>query len=121
MTEDKKTSKKVKRGYFVIGYDDLHGIAVVASSVRNAKKLAYESGYFIDEYWTDIKSKWVQNADVSGMPIGVVHSLCEGLQRGLYTTIDGICEHCGCDEPLELYDGSALCVACIFELGGSVK
>jgi hypothetical protein len=111
----------MKRGYFVKENAGLHGVAVVASSARNAKKLAFNSGYFVDEYWTDIKSKLVQDADVSGMPSGVVPSHREGLQRGFYTIIDGICERCGIDEPLELYDGSALCVACILELGGEVK
>lgn len=111
----------MKRGYFVKGFDNLHGVAVVASSIRNAKKLAFTSGCFVDEHWTDIKCKWVRDADVSGKLIGVVHSLVEGLQRGFYRTIDGICERCGHDEPLELYDGSALCVACILELGGSVE
>lgn len=111
----------MKRGYYVCGYDEEWGVAVVAESISQAKTLAYQHRYFPDDDWIEIKARWVREADISGLSIGIVEPLGDALQRGFYQTIEGICEGCGFEEPLELYNGSALCVACILERGGSIE
>ena len=107
----------MKRGYFTYNEtDEDAGLAVVATSAREARKIAYKSGEFIfgDTNWIDVRAIWVRNADVSDLPIGVAHDSRDALLRGLYASIyEYPCDECGKDADVQAHNGRVLCVLCI--------
>jgi hypothetical protein len=106
----------MKRGYFVHGYDETWGIAVVAPTAREAKIIVV--GEFNGEEWIDICVRWIRKADVNGLDVGMLQNLREGLLRGFYRYIEGKCDECGKETKLELYSEKALCFDC---MGGKHK
>jgi hypothetical protein len=105
--------KGMKRGYFVYGYDETWGIAVIAPTARSAKNIAYATGELIDEDWIEIHARWMRDVDVSGLDVGVLRDLHEGLLRGFYMYIESKCDMCSEESQLELCNGKALCPDCI--------
>ena len=103
----------MKRGYYVHGADDAYGVAVVAPTARVAKNIAYAAGELIGEDWIDVRVQWRTNADAKGLEVGVLHNLHEGLLRGFYGYIEGVCDDCGDESTLELCSGRALCLDCM--------
>jgi hypothetical protein len=103
----------MKRGYFVYGCDESWGVAVVAPTGRQARNIAYTAGEFIGEEWIEIRARWMRDADVSGLDVGVLHNLHEGLLRGFYMYIEGKCDECSDESQLELCSGKALCFDCM--------
>ena len=107
----------MKRGYFTYNEtDEDAGLAVVATSAREARMIAYKSGEFIygDTNWIDVRAIWVRNADVSGLPIGVAQDSRDALLRGLYGSVyEYPCDECGKDADVQAHDGRVLCPACI--------
>lgn len=107
----------MKRGYFVHGNDDACGLAVVATSAKEAKKLAWETGElnagWADD-WINIRARWKRNAIVDDLSIGVVHDPRVGLLCGIYHHLDEYpCDGCGRDEMVYAHDGAVLCECCI--------
>jgi hypothetical protein len=108
-----KKDKERLRGYFVYGYDETWGIAVVAQTARQAKIIAYGTGELIGDVWIDIRARWMRGADVNGLDVGVLRNLHEGLLRGFYMYIEGKCDECSEESQLELCSGKALCFDCM--------
>ena len=109
--QEKKKEKK--RGYFVHGEDSSWGIAVVATTAREAKRIGFAAGEFIGDAWIDIRARWERDADVTGLDIGVLHGLHDGLLRGFFKYIEGVCEDCGVETELKRCNGKALCFECV--------
>ena len=101
----------MKRGYFVHGYDETWGIAIVASTAREAKNIAYAELH--DEEWIDIRVRWIKNVYLEGLDTGIVHNLRDGLLRGFFGYIEGWCDNCGNETELEVCSGKALCFDCM--------
>lgn len=103
----------IKRGYFVWGDDDNAGLAVVAHSAREAKKIVYASGE-LEADWIDIRATWTRSANIEGLTIGIVDDAYDALRRRMYHHIEeGICDECGKDGWLYCHLGRALCDYCI--------
>ena len=102
----------MKRGYYVHGYDDAWGIAVVAATAKQAKKIAFASGEFPDTAWTDLRVWWMKDADITGLEEGILLNYRDGLLRRLYTYVEGKCDGCGDESCLRECNGKALCQAC---------
>ena len=102
-----------KRGYFVHGGDEMCGFAVVATSARGAKKIVYDSGELLGTDWIDIRVRWVRDAMVSDLPIGMVEDARGALIRGLYDTLaEYPCDECGEEWDVTCCYGRALCSCC---------
>jgi hypothetical protein len=104
----------MKRGYFVYPADEFWGVGVVATSAKEAKKLAFASGELITVDWIDIRVRWQLDAVVNDLLIGVVDNEYLCLKRGLYDyLVDCFCEICGKETMLRCHNGKALCDDCI--------
>lgn len=102
-----------KRGYFVQEEDAEYGVGVVATTAREAKKIAYNQSDLGCEY-IEIRAKWKRDADVGDLPIGVVEDVMLGLRRGLYSFVEDYeCDLCGLDGIIEMHNGKAICRSCI--------
>lgn len=107
-----------KRGYFVNSVDEPLGFAVVATSAKEAKQIAYKSGKVradsSDVAWIDLRPRWIKDADVDGLPIGMIADARDGLIRGFYGVLkDYPCDVCGRDENCYAYDDKAMCDSCM--------
>ena len=91
----------MKRGYYVYEEDEEDGLAVVADTLREAKKIAFRSRDIGNE-WLEISGRWIRDANVTGLKKGILYNLHEGLLRGFYSYIEGDCDDCGKDDMLEL-------------------
>ena len=119
-----------KRCYFawVDGHET--GLSVVASSIKEAKKIMkpiMEGDYGLEDY-TDLRIQWKQGVDVSKFDIGHVFEgekgLLEGLIIGAYEYIsEGQCQKCS--NWSELYRSGeppqALCEDCCDEVDEKIK
>ena len=99
-----------KRGYYVNEMDEPDGIGVVATSVKEAKKIAFDNELTCD--WIDIRCRWVKDAEVEDLPVGIINDYKLGLKRGLFSYIEDECDMCGRDDMLELVSEQALCSDC---------
>lgn len=104
----------MKKGYYVSGDpDDEYGIAVVATSSKEAKKIGFP---FLDnEYdadYIDVRVKWKRDANIDKFPIGIIEDYLTGLKCGIYDYIYGVCENCRGQTFVELHDGVVLCKFC---------
>lgn len=109
----------MKRGYYAYNNDDdLSGLAIVASSARAAKMIAWKSGEFVygDTSWLDIHVRWVRHAAVETLPVGVINDAHTALILGIYSFLmECPCDECGEALDLVCYHGRALCSGCIEE------
>ena len=107
----------MKRGYYAHNNDDDQvGVAIVAFTAREAKKIAWKSDEFIygDMGWMDIHVRWVRGAKVDGLSIGVVHDYKDALIRGLFgMLVECECDKCLLDGELYAHGGRCLCSDCI--------
>jgi len=103
----------MKRGYLVYGKDEYNGIGVVATTAKEAKNIAFASGK-LDSNWIDARVRWIRNAKVDTLPIGIVLDMRTGLLCGIYEYIyDFKCDSCGVDRILHACNGKALCDECM--------
>jgi len=62
-----------KRGYFVNSAGEPSGFAVVATSAKEAKKIAYKSGKICvdssDVEWIDIRVRWIRIQMLAHYPL----------------------------------------------------
>lgn len=101
-----------KRGYYAWAVGNTNGIAVVAHTQAEARKIAFKT---MDCVWIDLRCKWVRGADVEDFPIGCVEDPVAALRAGLYDHAEDCpCDGCGREDWLELYHGEALCPDCIY-------
>ena len=104
----------MKRGYFVYCDDDEAGLAVVAGTIAEAKRIAWREIFSSDYEWIDMRARWVKGADVSDLRIGVVQDVRDALLRGLYGSLmEYPCDECGRDADVVCHKGRALCACCI--------
>ena len=104
----------MKRGYFVYVKEESEGIGVVATSAKEAKNIVFASGELECCDWVDIRVRWIREAEVDTIPMGIVLNMHEGLLCGIYGYIEGFkCDECGVVTVLELCNGKALCGECI--------
>jgi len=102
-----------KRGYFVHNEDEWSGFAVVATSAKEAKKIVYNSNELLIGDWIDIRVRWVRDAKVDDLPIGMVTDDRDALIRGLYGGItDYPCDECGKERNVICCYGRVLCSCC---------
>jgi len=102
-----------KRGYFVHNSDEWWGFAVVATSAKEAKKIMHDSGELSIGDWIDIRVRWMRDAKVDDLPIGVVTDDRDALIRGLYGGItDYPCDECGKERNVICCYGRVLCSCC---------
>ena len=107
---DKETGMNQKRGYFVYEIDEPMGIGIVATSVKEVKKIAFANELMCD--WIDIRCRWIKDADVKDLPVGLINDYKLGLQHGLFGYIEDTCDMCGQDDVLEWVKEQALCSDC---------
>lgn len=105
------------RAYFVENPWLDCGVAVIANTGREAKKIAFGNDNLLDSNYTDLRVTWVRNAKVNGLKSGVLDDGKEALRRRIYAWIDeGECDECGDNTYLEELEGKALCMECIEKL-----
>ena len=103
-----------KRGYFVHNSDEWYGFAVVATSAKEAKKIVYDSGELPINDWIDIRVRWIRDAKVGDLPIGMVTDNRDALIRGIYGTLaEYPCDECGAERDVTCCNGRVLCSCCI--------
>lgn len=104
--------KKNKRGYFVYEKDGDYGFPVVATTAREAKKIAYQS-CDLDCDWVDIRACWKRDANVEDLPIGYVEDEKLGLRRCFFDYLENSeCERCGEFGRVEIHEGKITCNDC---------
>lgn len=104
------------RGYFVHDKDEEEwGVPVVAPTALEAKKLAFASSELSGYWWIDLRCRWQRDANVDGLPIGVVHGCMDALRRNIYHWLDGAtCDICDKEDTyVESLDGMAVCLYCV--------
>ena len=101
-----------KRCYFVS--EDDEGVAVVATTPTDAKKLAWRGETFNYEY-TDLRARLVKNADIEGLDYGIIEPGIDGLRRNAYWYVTNMaCPICDRDdETLFNEDGKIGCMDCV--------
>lgn len=84
-----------KRGYYVNLKDEGIGIAIVATSTQEAKRLGWQM-LCLDGEYINLRARIVTDEkSVEDLPIGIVNSRL-ALRRGLYVSLsDEKCEICG--------------------------
>jgi hypothetical protein len=106
--------RTTNRGYFVKEKGAEWGIPVVATSTREAKRLAFGASE-LDCDWIDIRITWMRNANVDGLTVGVVSSFMDALRRGIIEWLEeGNCDiYDATNTYLEAIGGDAVCGDCM--------
>ncbi len=101
------------RGYFVHEAEVEYGVVVVAISLKEAKRIGWnELSVECDEY-IYLRVRWIKDADVSGLPLGIVTDIADGLRRGLYAWSEDVeCDVCGVSTHVYGEEGVVICGAC---------
>ncbi len=104
----------MKKGHFVKEKGAEWGIPVVATSIKEANKIAFTASE-LDCDWIDLRCKWMRNANVDGMPVGIVTDFMQALRRGIIQYVEeGDCDICDATNTyLEAIDGDAVCSDCM--------
>ena len=101
------------RGYFVQEVDVGYGVAVVATSSKEAKRVGWDELACECEEYIDLRVRWIKDANVSGLPLGIVTDSAEGLRRGLYAWSEDVeCDVCGVSTNVYGEEGVVICGAC---------
>ena len=103
-----------KRGYFIVEKDEVYGVAVVALTARDAKKLASHDDSMIDVDFINITTRWMREARVDDLPVGVIEDNQLAVRRGVYGWLTGgICDICHEGADVQSYKGKAICSDCL--------
>lgn len=114
-------TKKLRAYYWEEWEDAEGGVAVVAYSIKEARKMAYDwwaGEVGLNGEYTDQKIKWLKKADVTGITSPrVIEDFKDGLKRGMYGyVIEEECEKCsspiGMADEYNLENGKLLCEEC---------
>lgn len=110
------------RGYYVCERGAEWGIPVVATSVKEAKCIGFGASE-IDCDWIDLRCTWQREANVTGLPVGIIEDVMDALRRGLYSHIeDGTCDICGADDAyIRSVQGKAMCEVCVDNYEGDER
>lgn len=103
-----------KKAYFVQEDGADYGVAVVATSSREAKKIGFSSDVMADAEWTDIRVQWKRSADVSKLKIGIIEDYLLALKLGIYGYVDlEECPNCNTQDTTVYYEnGGYYCSHC---------
>lgn len=104
----------IKRGYLVRPKDEVFGVAVVATSSTEAKKIAFPE--FMGECdWIDLRTpRTAGYGTVSDLPVGLIEDDLLALRRGIYAFLEeGNCEGCGGIGKVQVYKDKILCDECL--------
>ena len=99
----------IKRGYFVNEVDEWNSIGVIAGSIKEAKKLGFCE---LSCEWINMRCRWIKDADVKDLQIGIVEDYKIGLKHGLFERIEDRCDRCGQVDILTWEHRQALCFEC---------
>lgn len=111
----------MKRAYFCSGTDDDYGgIAVVASSSNEARRIAWRKAGgdlgACDSYF-DVRARWVKDAKIEDLEIGtVINDGIDGLRRGVFGWTEDECPICKDGKiwkHLILENGVVCCYDCV--------
>lgn len=101
------------RGYFVHEVEAFYGVTVVATSSKEAKRIGWNELACDCEEYIDLRVRWIKDADVSGLQLGIVTDVADGLRRGLYAWSEDIeCDICGVTTHVYGEEGVVICSAC---------
>jgi len=105
----------MKRGYYIHQIGAEWGVAVVAATANEAKRIGFKAvNGFEDCAWINLRCHWMRHAAVSDLPIGMVQDERDALIRGLYGSLmEYPCDECGKDADVTCWHGRALCDCCI--------
>ena len=107
-------------GYFVSSEAGELGFAVVAESEAEAIAIAWDAELrdTCDEWRRkDVGCHLMPQANIEGLPVGMVQDERDALCRGLYDFLQECeCDECKQDGDLVCHEGRALCEDCIFDL-----
>lgn len=103
----KEEINKELRAYIWKPYKDSDTcLAVIAESLKEAKKLGYEywgREYGHDDEFTEQRCKLIKDAILGNIKKGIVEEMTEGLRRNLYSWCEGECPICKADTTI-MYD-----------------
>lgn len=103
------------RGYFVYDRYENQGVAVVANSAKEAKKIGFNSvEAMYGSEWIEVSVKWIKDANVSEIVGSGELSLADGLRRGIFEYVAGVdCEICGKRfTRCKMLNGKIVCTDC---------
>lgn len=107
------------RGYFVYDPNESDGIAVVAHTLREAKKLGFHE--LSDNHgteWTEVAAYWQKESNVEGLEVGIVKDSRDALRRGMYSYVENTeCEVCGKITTCEQFRQKIVCMDCLLSVG----
>jgi len=117
----KPTPNPELKCYFVRTKTDPSGLAIVATSVREAKRLIWNDPIFKlleIENWTNLRVTWLRGIDVTGLERGSLIYGIDGLTRGVFDSVEDICPICDkfetiIREPLDTGDVVIGCHDCV--------
>ena len=110
-------SERYRAYYVYIDLAEGECVAVVAENTREAKKIGFEAlrEIDLDFEWTELRVKWIRDANVDGLQKGVV-DVIEGLKRGIYSYAEGFeCPKCGEEGILIYKNGEVICLDCVYK------
>lgn len=101
------------RGYLVYGEGEEYSLAVVAPNAKEAKKLAWGHEMLADIDWIDVRVRWVKDAQVDNLDVGILESPVEGLRRDFFGFVEyEDCPLCGQEGMLSKVNGEVMCCNC---------
>jgi hypothetical protein len=106
-----------KRAYYAYEDSSEWGIPVVATSVKEAKRIAFAAPE-MDCDWIELRCKWQRNANIDGLPVGIVTDYMDALRRGIYNYLEEeTCDICGkTDTYVQSAHGKAACMDCMEDI-----
>ncbi|MCK4252287.1 hypothetical protein KAX97_12635 [candidate division WOR-3 bacterium] len=79
--------KEIKRCYYCCEEGETYGIAIIAKSVKEAKKLAFRELFEFECEWIYLRVNWLKEANIDGLEYGMVDdqiSCKTAVERGIY-------------------------------------
>ena len=110
------------KAYFWKPDNDEGGIAVIAETVKEAKKLGWlwwskDIGHEFE--YIDCRCKLFKNKNICGLEKGVVDDFKLGMAYGLYSYIEDECDICHKEKTLsQIVDGQCICNECEEKIEG---
>jgi len=109
------------RCYFVCNpkaYDGC-GVAVVTTTAKKAKQLAFRTEPIKDEEWIDLRVNWNKKANIEGLEDGHIFiddkEVMDAMYRGIYGATEYMtCPRCGTEDTFvyEVYENVFCCGNC---------
>lgn len=111
--------KKLKAYFVRDPWNEDYGVGVIATSSKEAKKLAFLSEPLEDAEWINLRVKWNKDANVEGLNIGHLfitdEESIDAMFRGIYGNLEHVkCPKCGTEDVYvyELWNNVFCCSNC---------